>query len=33
MMVLTGLWMWKGHLVLRLLSRGKARYSIPSSGR
>lgn len=24
-MVLTGLWMWKGHVVRRLLSKGSAR--------
>ena len=24
LMVLTGLWMWKGHLLRRLLSRGSA---------
>ena len=31
MMVLTGLWMWKGHVVRRLFSKGPAQQAMPAS--
>jgi hypothetical protein len=30
-LVLSGLWMWKGHLLLRLLSKGSAQYDAASN--
>jgi thiosulfate reductase cytochrome b subunit len=32
-LVLSGLWMWKGHLLLRLISKGSEKYEATNSSR